>query len=434
MIVIPFINTVNFVYAKEFWLKSVKVPVISGVIVDNILDVSADIEAVVDAMGADTSVTLEYGLTLSYGSSITFPQSPVLADNSPVTVSVTLNSLLPYKRYFYRIIATNSKGSTIVANNFVTLEPLELTDGNWVAMWDAEYEKNVIVPSGLAELRDKRFDCALGNEIVPDPEFNSPTGWGGLGASIRIEDGKLKFDNAGSGSAAFQMPVEDRVVTIFHIESKGIVYTSGNAFIRPGTLGDCFVNGAIDLSVGDGDYVVDKATVQMNGYLYIRVKAAGTTITFENLSVKRVLGNHAYVDNTSYFPSKSTLNDYFHFDGVNDRLFCRTISSVGTIYALARRNGVDPDFYMLNALSGIGDFSTGILTIGANSLLSNFYDLDIKILNVRSVTDSPETIAKLNEWFSRESHELPELFNGILGTGIWNDAAIHDDVAIPVTI
>jgi hypothetical protein len=179
----------------------------------------------------------------------------------------------------------------------------------------------------------------------------------------------------------------------------------------------------------NGDYIVDKVTTQMNGYMYIRIKNAGTTITFNNLSVKRILGNHAIGTHSDQFPVMNYTDGFFHFE-VDDRLISQAMSSIGTVYALVRRNGIDSDFAVLNELTGIGEFVTPKLTIGANDALSTFYNLDVKKINIRTVVDSADTISKLNEWFSRESHELPPLARGILGTGIWNDAAIHDDVAI----
>lgn len=410
-------------------------PSLSDITATDITDVSATISASLTTNSYEAAVEVQYGSTLSLGSTLTLTGSPFDKSKDPVAFSVDLTGLLPYSWVFYRIVVTTSKGPVATEiYHFNTLEPVELTDGNWAAMWDAEYEKNVInAQNQLAELRDKRFDCALGNEIVPDPEFNSSAGWQGLSATNRIKNGQLIFDNTGSGSVAFQMPVEDRVLTIFHIESTGIVYVVGNAFVRPGGLGDMYVNGAKDLSVANGDYIVDKVTTQMNGYMYIRIKPAGTTITFNNLSVKRILGNHAIGTRSDQLPVMNYTDGFFHFE-VDDRLISQAISSIGTVYALVRRNGIDSDFAVLNELTGIGEFVTPKLTIGANVALSTFYNLDVKKINIRTVVDSADTISKLNEWFTRESHELPPLARGILGTGIWNDAAIHDDAAIPITI
>lgn len=410
-------------------------PVITDIAATDITDVSATISASITTNSYVSAVEVQYGPTYSLGSTLTPAGSPFDKSKDPVAFSVDLDELLPYSWVFYRIVVTTSKGPVATeVYQFNTLEPVELTDGNWVAMWDAEYEKNVInAQNKLAELRDKRFDCALGNETVPDPEFNSSAGWQGLSATKRIENGQLIFDNTGSGSVAFEMPVEDRVLTIFHIESTGIVYVAGNAFVRPGGLGDMLVNGAVDLSVANGDYIVDKVTHQMNGFMYIRIKAAGTTITFNNLSVKRILGNHAIGILSDQLPVMNYTDGFFHFE-VDDKLISMAISSIGTVYALVRRNGIDSDFAVLNELTGIGEFVTPNLTIGANDALSTFYNLDVKKINIRTVVDSADTISKLNEWFTRESHELPPLARGILGTGIWNDAAIHDDAAISVTI
>jgi phosphodiesterase/alkaline phosphatase D-like protein len=71
---------------------------------------TAKLNGRVNAYNASTTVTFEYGLTTSYGSSVTATQSPVNG-NTLVPVSFTVTTLTFNTTYHYRIVATNSAGT-----------------------------------------------------------------------------------------------------------------------------------------------------------------------------------------------------------------------------------------------------------------------------------------------------------------------------------
>ncbi|MCH7677315.1 T9SS type A sorting domain-containing protein [candidate division KSB1 bacterium] len=58
-----------------------------------------------------TTAKFEYGTTTSYGSEISAAQSPV-SGSSPVDVSAQITGLSPNTGYHYRVVATNSSGTT----------------------------------------------------------------------------------------------------------------------------------------------------------------------------------------------------------------------------------------------------------------------------------------------------------------------------------
>lgn len=87
-------------------------PVISAESEDNITAAEADIEATVNPGGSATSVIIEYGLTTTYGKTVEADESPLAAGTSGTTASVTLEELTPETIYHYRIVATNSLGTT----------------------------------------------------------------------------------------------------------------------------------------------------------------------------------------------------------------------------------------------------------------------------------------------------------------------------------
>jgi hypothetical protein len=86
-------------------------------IATNITSTGATLNGSVNANGVITTVTLEYGLTPSYGSTIIATQSPV-SGNTFTDVSADITGLLPGTAYNFRVKATNALG-TVYGNNLV---------------------------------------------------------------------------------------------------------------------------------------------------------------------------------------------------------------------------------------------------------------------------------------------------------------------------
>lgn len=81
----------------------------------NVTKTTVTLHGSVNPNGNDTTVTFEYGLTTSYGSSITATPNSV-SGSSTVTVSASLSGLPPGTTYHYRLVGTNSAGTTIAEN------------------------------------------------------------------------------------------------------------------------------------------------------------------------------------------------------------------------------------------------------------------------------------------------------------------------------
>jgi hypothetical protein len=77
----------------------------------NINIMSATLNGSVNANYLSTVVTFEYGLTTSYGSTITATQSP-LTGNTSTNISADITGLTAGTIYHYRIKAVNSLGTT----------------------------------------------------------------------------------------------------------------------------------------------------------------------------------------------------------------------------------------------------------------------------------------------------------------------------------
>jgi phosphodiesterase/alkaline phosphatase D-like protein len=77
----------------------------------NVTLTSATLNSKVNANNADTTVSFEYGLDTSYGSTVSATPSPV-SGTTDTPVSANLTDLTPHTLYHYRIKATNSAGTT----------------------------------------------------------------------------------------------------------------------------------------------------------------------------------------------------------------------------------------------------------------------------------------------------------------------------------
>jgi phosphodiesterase/alkaline phosphatase D-like protein len=87
---------------------------------------TATLNGTVNANGSETTVTFEYGLDTSYGTTATAIQNPVTG-TSDTAVSVVISDVLPNTTYHYRVVATNAGGTTNGADMTFTTLPLAPT-------------------------------------------------------------------------------------------------------------------------------------------------------------------------------------------------------------------------------------------------------------------------------------------------------------------
>lgn len=115
-------ETGGYKYEPDAWaviqqgalLNQTTVPAISGIATSLIGDTGFTIGATVNPGGAETTVSIEYGLTNAYGS------TQAIVTGSPLTetgaISAALTGLAQNTLYHYRIKAVNSEGTTYSAD------------------------------------------------------------------------------------------------------------------------------------------------------------------------------------------------------------------------------------------------------------------------------------------------------------------------------
>ena len=91
-------------------VASPSMPMATTMAATPILDVGATLHASVNAQGSSTSVSFEYGLTSTYGTTLTATPATV-SGSSTTTASATVSGLLSGTTYHYRVVATNPGGA-----------------------------------------------------------------------------------------------------------------------------------------------------------------------------------------------------------------------------------------------------------------------------------------------------------------------------------
>lgn len=87
-------------------------PTIESQSASDVAPASATLEADVNPNGAETTYQFEYGTTAKYGSKAPASPKSIGSGTSPVEVSEGIEGLKPETTYHFRLVATNSKGTT----------------------------------------------------------------------------------------------------------------------------------------------------------------------------------------------------------------------------------------------------------------------------------------------------------------------------------
>lgn len=104
-------------------------PVVTTGSASSIASTSATLSGTANAKGVSTTVTFQYGETLSYGTTVAATPSPV-SGSTDTAVSAALSGLTPGTSYNFRVVGTNANGTTLGANQtFTTPGPPSVVTG-----------------------------------------------------------------------------------------------------------------------------------------------------------------------------------------------------------------------------------------------------------------------------------------------------------------
>jgi len=133
---------------------------------------SATLNGTVNANYLSTTVTFEYGSTISYGQIATAKQSPVTGSTN-TNLSADITGLASGATYHYRIVATNSLGTINGADKIFTLY-----DANAISDYEGNYYTTVSIGTQVwmkENLRSTKY-----NDGTPIPNETEGAAWGAL--------------------------------------------------------------------------------------------------------------------------------------------------------------------------------------------------------------------------------------------------------------
>jgi hypothetical protein len=114
-------NSLGVVYGRDMELFTIKVPTATTLAATNISASTATLNGIVNPNNLSTTITFEYGITTSYGSTATASQSPITG-NTVTDVSSDISELTIGTTYHFRVKTINSLGTSYGDDmSFVTL-------------------------------------------------------------------------------------------------------------------------------------------------------------------------------------------------------------------------------------------------------------------------------------------------------------------------
>ncbi len=93
-------------------IESFGAPIVNTEAVSNLQTSAATVNASVNPDGEVTTYRVEYGATTGYGSSVPTPEATIASEQSAEKVSQVISGLAEKHTYHYRVVATNSSGTT----------------------------------------------------------------------------------------------------------------------------------------------------------------------------------------------------------------------------------------------------------------------------------------------------------------------------------
>lgn len=144
---------------------------------------AATLHGAVNANGANTAVSFDYGLTPSYGSNVPGTPTPVTG-GSATAVSANLTGLTPNTTYHYRVLGANSHGTAEGSDlTFTTLDDVPSFPAPGTP--DITFGNNGVVPgsfTSVAVQSNGKIIAAGGSSIARFSENGIPdTSFGGSG-------------------------------------------------------------------------------------------------------------------------------------------------------------------------------------------------------------------------------------------------------------
>jgi DNA-binding beta-propeller fold protein YncE len=152
-------------------------PTVAGLSTPEVEAGSVLVEAHVNPQGEETTYRFEYGVSEAYGSTLPGGEGDAGANVGDVNVRLRPEGLLPGTLYYFRMVATNARGSGEAKGTFTTaaLTPPVVTTGGYSAL-----AQNGVTISGTLDTLG--LPSTYGFEVGTSTSYGPPTGLASVGA------------------------------------------------------------------------------------------------------------------------------------------------------------------------------------------------------------------------------------------------------------
>ncbi|MFZ4545999.1 MAG: beta strand repeat-containing protein, partial [Bacteroidales bacterium] len=273
---------VNGSYPKLAW--QLAAPTATTQAATSITATGATLNGSINANGASTTVTFEYGLTTGYGTIVTADQSPVTG-SSATLVSKAITGLTASTPYHYRVLGVNAGGTTNGLDQTFT------TTASCSSAVTVSNNNN----SGAGSLRQAITDVCDGGTIT----FNLSAGNETITIASELSlDKNITIDGTNTAGSGTHVTVQ--VTTpgvsgwrVFNISAVGKTINIGNLAINGGDISDIISGGS------GGGILLQAGTLTLNNSTVSGSKAKEgggifiNQLTTFNLTNSTISGNSA---------------------------------------------------------------------------------------------------------------------------------------------
>ena len=229
-------------------------------------------------------------------------------------------------------------------------------------------------PVGL--VLDKSKGLVLGGELNSNNFNTNLAGWGvGTGASVILENGEAKATLGGAISATagnwFKLDGNYNLGKRYTVSFDATYVSGGDLHAGFGyTVGLTVTAAQNGASKQRYTFTSSGIAATGSGLLAFGASTAGSVWKIDNVSVKEVLGNHAYQTTSASRPilrqNATTGAYYLEFDGVDDRLVTGSFPSMGlatTIFAGSRGSKAATSAVVARGVAGYVYQTSGQVTV-----------------------------------------------------------------------
>ncbi|MEA4840029.1 MAG: GLUG motif-containing protein, partial [Bacteroidales bacterium] len=240
---------------------------ISTSAVTNITNSSATLNGIINANNITSTVTFEYGISTSFGTSVNATPNTV-SGNSATTVSYALSGLTSNTVYYIRAVATNSGGTVygntisfsteLIGGDGSSTNPYQIATLNelkWLSENSSSWNGYIIQTADIDASETSTWNSGSGFSPIGNSTTNFTGHYNGKGHTISgLTISRSSIDYIGLfGYIGSSATVDSIGVGIDNIT--GHNYVGGLAGYNTGTVRFCYTTGVVSGSLGVGGFI-----------------------------------------------------------------------------------------------------------------------------------------------------------------------------------